>query len=172
MIPRTTVKRFMTQTLSQSVRSLLRMRLDTPLRRIGEGEVTSERSEKELRAGCGGGSGGSSGSSGSGFLGGFRSGGSLAAALGLRRSGGRLTDELGYHNAGNEQLGTVIVEINRGTLLIGSGNNTQAVRFVLYCLTFCHHLHIILLDHVCVAETRSNLLGCSALEVEAPQCTG
>jgi hypothetical protein len=104
---------------------------------------------KELRTACG------SSSSSSGFLGGLRGGGSLAAALGLRRSGGRFTDQLCHHDAGNEQLGTVIVEINRGALLIGCGNNAQAVGIVFDCLTLCHHLHIILLKkYTCVDATR------------------
>jgi hypothetical protein len=138
---------------------------DTPLRQIGEGEVRTSRAEreKELRAACGGNSS-SSGSSGSGFFGGFCGRGGLAAALGLRRRGGCFTDEFGHHNAGNEQLGAVIVEIDRGTLLIGSGNDAQAVCFVLDCLSFCHHLHIILLDHICVVELDSKLVRCRALE--------
>ncbi len=94
------------------------------------------------------------GSGSSGFLGGFGSSGSLAATLGLRWSGRRFSDELSSHNAGNEQLGAVIVKINRGSLLVGRGNNSQAVRFVLNGLSFCHHLHIVLLDHICVVETR------------------
>lgn len=112
----------------------------TPLRRIGAGILRTYRAErKELGTACGG--------SSSGFLGGFRGGGSLAAALGFWRSRRRLTDQLGRHDTGNEQLGSVIVKIDRGTLLIGCGNNSQAVCFVLDCLTFCHHLHIVLLDH-------------------------
>ena len=113
---------------------------NTPLRRMGTGRLqTSSKKRERLRTACSG--------SSSGFLSGLRGSGSLTAALGLRRSGGRFSDQLGRHNTGNEELGAVIIKIDRGTLLIGCRNNAQAVRLMLNSLSFCHYLHIILLDH-------------------------
>src|SRR5580704_9613306 len=126
------------------------MRGHTPSPDWQRGGVNFKSEErKELRVTCGG-----SSCSSSGLFRGLRCSGSFAAALGLRRGGGRFTDQLCHHDAGNEQLGAVIIEINRGALLVGCGNNAQAVCIVLDCLSLCHHLHIILLNHTCVDETR------------------
>ena len=62
-----------------------------------------------------------SSSGGSDFFGSFRSfcgGRRFTTPLGLGRRGRGFADELGRHHAGDEQLGPVIIKINRGTLLV------------------------------------------------------
>jgi hypothetical protein len=81
------------------------------------------------------------------FLGGFRGGRCFAAPLGLGWRGRSFTDQFRRHDAGDEQLGAVIVEIHRGALHIGGGHDSQAVHSMLDGLTFLHYLHNVLLDH-------------------------
>src|SRR5881398_3928388 len=71
-----------------------------------------------------------------GFLGGLGCCGSFTATLGLRRSSGRFADQFGRHNARYEQLGAMIVKIDGGPFLVGSGHDTQAVHFMFNGLTF------------------------------------
>src|SRR5947209_20535670 len=71
-----------------------------------------------------------------GFLGGLGCGGGLAATLSLRRSRRRFADQLGCHDACDEQLRAMIVKINGGALLVGSGHDTQSVHSMLDSLTF------------------------------------
>src|ERR1051325_9185318 len=84
------------------------LKIETPLR-FERHRGVFERDEN-LRARSG---------SSSGLLRGFRGRGGLAAALGLGWNGGRFADELSGHDAGDKELGTMIVKINRGALLIG-----------------------------------------------------
>ena len=70
---------------------------------------------------------------------------SLAAALGLGRHGGGFPDQLSGHDARDEELGAVIVKINRRAFLIGRGHNSEPVDIVLDGVAFLHYLHRILL---------------------------
>src|SRR5437764_3362295 len=78
----------------------------TPYGRWGNRSVKARR----LRTACGG--------SSSGFLGSLGGCRGLTAPSGLGRRGGSLADQLGRHHTRNKQLGTMIVEINGGALLI------------------------------------------------------
>src|ERR1700692_2825945 len=105
-----------------------------------------------LRTASSSGSGG-----GSSFLSGLGHRGSLAAALGLRRRSRRFSDELSAHHAGDKQLGAMIVKVNGGTFLIGRGDHTQSVHFMLDRLAFLHCLHNVLLDST--HSTQKKLFG-------------
>ena len=80
-----------------------------------------------------------------GFLAGFHGGGCLPAARGFWRGSGRFADEFRNENAGDEQLGPVIVEVDGGALRIRCGDDPQAVNLVLDGLPFLHYLHNFLL---------------------------
>lgn len=78
-------------------------------------------------------------------------GGGLAAALGFRRRGGRFADQFRTQHAGDEQLGAVVIEVDRGTVGIGRGDDSQTEEFVFNGLAFLHYLHNFLLEnHVAV----------------------
>jgi hypothetical protein len=102
--------------------------------------------ENETELGSAGGSGG--GGSGGLFCG-FRGGGGFAAALGLGRHGGSFADQFSGHDAGDEELGAVIVKIDRRTFLIGRSDNSESVHLMLDGLAFLHYLHRILLQISC-----------------------
>src|SRR5207249_2237897 len=98
--------------------------------------------QTEGGSGTAGGSGGSSG-----FFGSFRGRGSFAATLGLRWGSGSFADQFRSHDAGNKQLGAMIIEIHGSPFRIGSGNDTKAEHFMFDGLTFLHYLHNALLVH-------------------------
>src|SRR5689334_23555261 len=130
-------KRFMwLQTYHKLSADLWGKPLNTPLHRNGAKEWQSQARKDSGTAG-----------SGRGFLGSFGSRGSFAAPLGLRRRGGSFTDQFGGHDAGNKQLGTMVVKIHGSAFLVGSGDDSQAVHFMFDGLTFLHYLHNVLLDH-------------------------
>ena len=107
----------------------------TPLRPgNGTGAFRFSNCELELSASCG--CGGSCG--GGGFFRGLGCGRGLAAPLGLGRCGRGFADELGRHDAGDEELRGVIVEIDRGAFLIGSGDDSESINIMLDGLTFLH----------------------------------
>src|SRR5947209_18880397 len=106
----------------------------TPYGRRGNRSVKARR----LRTACGG--------SSSGFLGSLGGCRGLTAPSGLGRRGGSLADQFGRHHTRNKQLGTMIVEINGGALLIRRGHDSQAVHLMLDGLPFLHCLHNVLLD--------------------------
>src|SRR6266436_4528741 len=89
---------------------------------------------------------GSGGSGSSGLLRGFRGSGGFAAALGLGRNSRGFADQFRGHDAGDEELGAVVVEINRRTFLIGRSDNSESIHLMLDGLTFLHYLHRILLE--------------------------
>src|SRR5690348_8524421 len=140
-------KRFMwLQTYHKLSADLWGKPLNTPLHRNGAKEWQSQARKDSGTAG-----------SGRGFLGSFGSRGSFAAPLGLRRRGGSFTNQLGGHDTGNKELGTMVVKIHGSALLVGSGDDSQAVHFMFDGLTFLHYLHNVLLDHS-VSNFDSNLL--------------
>jgi len=97
---------------------------------------------KKTNSGAGGG-GSSNGSSG--LLGSFRGGGGFAAALGLGRNSRSFADQFRSHDAGDEELGTVVIKIDGRPFLIGRSDNSESVYLMLDGLTFLHYLHRILL---------------------------
>src|SRR5467141_29052 len=155
MTPRMMTKRFMRVNLSQSLISEREKHADTPPAPVWRRDLEIEGLDLDLGPACCG--------CGGSFLGGLGCGRRFAPPLGLRRRGRCFADQLGRHDAGDEELGTVIVKIHCGALLVGSRHDSQAVHFVLDGLTFLHHLHNVLLGHsrcqsrfeTCFAEARS-----------------
>src|SRR5712664_1984273 len=82
--------------------------------------------------------GGSGGSNFLGSLGRFCGRRCFAGPLGFGWRGRGFADELRRHHAGDEELGPVIIKINRGTLLVRCGYDSQAIHIVFYCLSFLH----------------------------------
>src|SRR5271166_2533039 len=82
---------------------------------------------------------------GGGFLGGFCGCRCLPAALGLGRGCGRFADKFSRQHTGDEQLGTMVIKIDCGTLGIGCRYDTKAEKVMLDGLAFLHYLHNCLL---------------------------
>src|SRR6266852_1163675 len=133
--------RFMRETLAQKLYRAVSSCLSTHPYATGARGIV-RKAGKVLRT-----AGGSGGSNFLGSLGGFRGRRCFAAPLGLRRRGRSFADELRRHHAGDEELGPVIIKINRCTLLVRCRHNSKAVHIMLDCLPFLHCLHNVLLDN-------------------------